>query len=93
MADEIRPRPDHIPVLRNREELTVTGVENVDSYNDNIIEAVTALGAMTVEGRELHITKLSLESGEMHVTGNISGVLYAIEPEKPEGGFFRRLFK
>ncbi len=93
MADEIRPRTDHILVLRNREELTVTGVENVDSYNDNIIEAMTALGAMTVEGRELHITKLSLESGEMHVTGNISGVLYAIEPEKPEGGFFRRLFK
>ena len=48
---------------------------------------------MTVEGQGLHITKLSLESGEMHVTGNISGVLYAVEPEKPEGGFFRRLFR
>lgn len=70
----------------------ITGVSDVDSFDDQTITVYTDLGEMTIRGTGLHIGKLSLETGELNITGNIFALGYSDNREK-QGGFFSRMFK
>ena len=48
---------------------------------------------MMIEGRSLHIKKMSLESGEISIEGEIDGIYYADEKEEKKGGILRRFFR
>lgn len=77
--------------LTGREHLTVSGVEDVERFDETIIVMSTAAGALVVTGEDLHIGKLSLDGGELHVDGRIDAVSYE-DGGEDRGGFFRRLF-
>ena len=79
--------------LKNRESLSVTGVEHVYSFNDAKIEIRTNLGDMKIEGEKLDMGKLSIEEGMINITGAINCIVYSKVPKKNEEGFFKRLFK
>ena len=51
----------------------------------------TTAGTLVVTGEDLHIGKLSLDGGELHVDGRIDSVTYEDEGQS-RGGFFSRLF-
>ena len=53
---------------------------------------VSGVGTLVVSGEALHIGKLSLDGGELHVDGRIDAVTYEDAPEAGGGGFFARLF-
>lgn len=55
--------------LSGRESLTVSGVEDVDRFDETEIVMNTSLGVLVVTGDSLHIGKLSLDGGELHVDG------------------------
>jgi sporulation protein YabP len=77
--------------LDGRERLRITGVEDVERFDENEIVMATVQGVLLVSGRGLHIGKLSLEGGELHVDGQIDAIVF--EDRAPErGGFFSRLF-
>jgi len=86
------PRQIHQLILEERKLLTLTGVLDVDNFDDQKIEARTELGIIIVEGEQLHINRLSVDSGEMVVEGNIGGIAY-IDKMPEKGGFFSRLLK
>ena len=48
------------------------------------------MGELEIQGEDLHIEKLSLEGGELHVDGNVSALIYTAEGRE-EPGFLRRL--
>lgn len=77
--------------LEGRERLTVTGVEDVERFDDTGIVMSTTAGVVTVTGEGLHIGQLSLEGGELHVDGRIDSVSYE-ELSQGRGGLLRRLF-
>jgi sporulation protein YabP len=77
--------------LEGRERLRVSGVEDVERFDEGIIVMSTAEGILTVTGESLHIGQLSLDGGELHVDGRIDAVAYE-EPTQPRGGLMRRLF-
>lgn len=77
--------------LEGRERLTVTGVEDVERFDDTGIVMSTSAGLLTVTGEGLHIGQLSLEGGELHVDGRIDSVSYE-ELSQGRGGLLRRLF-
>lgn len=81
--------PVHQLTLDGRARLRVTGVENVERFDDTGIVLVTAEGLLTVGGEELHIGSLSLDGGELLVEGRIDSLSYE-EPES-RGGLLRRL--
>ena len=84
--------PVHNVIMEGREKLTVSGVEDVDSFDEARISMTTAKGGLTIYGQGLHIEKLSLDTGEVIVEGTIDRLEYA--DDLPEtGGFFRRLFR
>lgn len=92
MAYETNIAPEyHRLQLEGREKLTVSGVEDVERFDENCIVMSTCVGTLVISGEDLHIGKLSLDGGELHVTGNIDGVNYE-ERESPRGSLLGRLF-
>lgn len=63
-------------IIEDREKMTVTGVEQVESFNDNTIILITIKGGMTIKGDGLNISKLNLEDGSVKIEGKINGVSY-----------------
>ena len=86
-----RTAAEHRLELLGREHLTVSGVEDVERFDENCIVLSTCVGTMIVSGEELHIGKLSLDGGELHVDGHIDAVTYE-EQTASRGSLFSRLF-
>jgi sporulation protein YabP len=63
--------------LINREKLEITGVINVESYDEIEIIVQTILGILVVKGEGLHITNLNLENGKLTVNGYVAKLEYA----------------
>jgi len=80
--------------LRDRKKLIITGVNNVESFNEECIVVDTLLGLMVVRGIDMHINKLDVESAALDVEGEI-GVIEYIEHTAPQrrGGFLSGLFR
>ena len=88
MADE-RIQLPHKLTLNERKNLTMTGVTEVVSFDENAIVVHTALGTLIVQGKDLSLKTLSLDGGQVAVDGQIAALIY----EEPRaGGFMRRLF-
>ena len=77
--------------LDGRERLVVSGVEDVERFDESGIVMSTSAGILTVIGEGLHIGKLSLDGGELHVDGRIDSLTYE-ESTSGGGGLLRRLF-
>ena len=86
------PAAAHRLQLEGREKLTVAGVEDVERFDDQCIVLRTGAGVLVVSGESLHIGKLSLDGGELHVDGRIDALTYEDAPEVRGGGLFSRLF-
>lgn len=79
----------HHILLENRNRLAVSGVEEVESFDDNQIVMATCQGELIIRGENLHIEQLSLDGGELRVEGTVEALTYEAPREK--GGFFARL--
>ena len=85
------PQTAHRLELTGRERLTVSGVEDVERFDETGIVMSTSAGTLVVTGEDLHIGKLSLDGGELHVEGRVDSVTYE-DDGAGRGGFFSRLF-
>ena len=74
-----------------RSTVELTGVSDVARFEETVAVFQTVQGDLTIEGENLRIVRLSLETGEVDLAGAVSGFFYG-ETETPAGGFFRRLF-
>ncbi len=70
--------------ISDRSRLTLTGVENVESFDDTAIILKSNFGMIAIDGEDLHISALSSQSGELYVEGKIGGVVF-FDP-RPEKG-------
>lgn len=77
--------------VTDREKLTVSGVEDVERFDENAIVMTTSAGTLIVSGSELHIGRLSLDGGELRVDGQIDSIAYDDGIREPVG-FLSRLF-
>lgn len=87
--EDVLPLP-HKLTLNQREELSVTGVSEVVSFDEAAVVLKTHLGTLVVQGEGLVLKTLSVEGGQVSVRGHIGSMMY--EEPRPEG-FFRRLFR
>lgn len=86
------PEAAHSLSLDGRRKLLVSGVTDVDSFNEQEVIMGTTMGTLRVHGEDLHMEKLSVDSGDVVVTGEIAALEYEDMPVKGEG-FFARLFR
>lgn len=69
----------HRIVLIERESLTIDGVTNVESFDDEEVVLDTSQGLLVLRGKELHIKQLNLDDGNLIIEGFIRGLEYADE--------------
>ena len=81
-------------VLENRGKLNVSGVIDVLSFDDQIVIIETELGLLSVKGESLRINKLSLDTSEVAVEGDIYSLTYSDRgPDRKNGGLMGKIFK
>lgn len=83
----------HNVILEERKKLNISGVNDVDSFDDETITAYTEMGELTIKGNNLHIIKLSTETGELAVEGKIRALFYNEETGSKSGNVFSRIFR
>ena len=82
-------------ILENRGKLSISGVLDVLSFDDQVVIVETELGLLTVKGENLRINKLSLDTTEIIVEGTISNLAYSEKTldKKAGGSFIGKIFK
>ena len=81
---------NHSLQLCQRQKLTMTGVCEVISFDENTMVLQTGLGTLVIQGNQLQLKNLSLEGGEVRVDGTVSALIYE-EPRTRES-WRQRLF-
>jgi len=95
MIEEKRTMARHTIHLDRREKLSITGVLDVISFDEEAIVTETEPGLLVVRGQNLHVTRLNVDNGELDVEGEILSMVYedAGHAPKAKGSMFGRLFR
>lgn len=82
-------------ILENRGKLSISGVLDVLSFDDQVVIVETELGLLTVKGENLRINKLSIDTSEVVVEGEMSSLTYSDNKntEKSKGSLISKIFK
>ncbi len=86
------PAEPHLVSLSDRRALSVSGVQDVDSFDETTVVIYTEQGELTVRGRELHINRLNVETGDLSLEGHVESLVYT-DVHTRSGGFFGKLFR
>ena len=82
----------HTLTLKDRNLLTVSGVSDVDAFDETEAVLYTSMGQLTVKGEGLHMQQLCVETGDLTVTGTVKELLYT-DIRARSDTFFRKLFR
>ena len=93
MTNQERQSTPHNIVMENRKKLSISGVIEIESFNEQMIEAITEMGMLIIRGEGLHINKLSKDTKDVCVDGKIASLVYQQKNNKASGSVFKRLFK
>lgn len=82
-------------ILENRGKLSISGVLDVLSFDDQVVIVETELGLLTVKGENLRINKLSIDTSEVIVEGDIASLAYSENKniDKSKGSIISKIFK
>ena len=81
-------------ILENRGKLSISGVNDVLSFDDQVVMVETDLGLLTVKGDGLRINKLSIDTSEVIIEGDISYLAYSDKDiEKGKSSIISKIFK
>lgn len=76
-----------------RRQGTITGVQDVISFDESLVEVETVMGVLTVAGSQLQVKRLSVEQGEMELEGNLEKMTYSESKQEKGKRLFGRLFQ
>ena len=93
LMKEISSAADQSIILESRRKLTITGMTDVDSFDERTICLYTQLGELTVQGSSLHIDSMSIETGDMTISGEIRSLIYGDEQRRHPLSALGRLFR
>lgn len=95
LVKNVRTDKDHSLSLDSRQKITLTGILDVESFNEFEIMLETVLGMLTVKGTAMHMSKLNLETGDLVIDGSINSCVYSEKQDlKTKGaGFLGKFFK
>lgn len=82
---------NHSVIAEGRKKLSISGVKDVLSFDEETIQLDTVQGRMTIKGEGLHIQSFHTESGDLSAEGRLHALVY-ISDER-SGGFLARLFR
>lgn len=93
MIQEKFQKQNHNVIMEDRKCLTVSGITDVDSFDEKTICLYTTLGEMVIQGKDLHIDSMSVETGDMVINGDIWSIVYGDKDRKGPLSVLGRLFR
>ena len=78
--------------LEGRKKLNITGVKEVENFDDNGMTLITDLGTLAVRGNDVKIEKLNLDSEDIVATGDFYSLEY-INDDNTRRGMFSKMFR
>ena len=89
--NNIQTRPHNI-IIDNRKKMELSGVNDVSGFDEQTVSLTTEMGGLVIKGTGLHITKLSLDTGDVTVEGNLNAMQYTTNASSSKG-FVSKLFR
>lgn len=80
----------HSVIMENRSSVSLTGVTEMGSFDEQSVVIYTDYGEIHLRGNKLHISKLSLDTNEVNIDGEIEALIYT--QNKKSGNFLSKLF-
>lgn len=95
MEEKSKTRQQHRVSMENRRKMEMTGIVDVISFDLNKILLETDYGIITIKGSNLHVSRLTVEKGELDIDGEILAMEYSkiIAADKKGESFIERLLK
>ncbi len=90
-VEDVRTQIPHNVIMQNRSRLSISGVQDVENFDDREIVLYTTCGKLTVQGTQLHIERLSVEEGDLTIEGGVDSLAYSAEM-RGRSGLFSKLF-
>lgn len=80
-------------ILENREKISVSGVLDILTFDEEEITLDTQLGMLNIKGSDLKVEKLSVDTGEVVAKGHFDTIFYTKDAVRKNGSFFKNLFQ
>lgn len=80
-------------ILENRKKLTLTGIKDVLSFDDEVVSVESELGLLNIKGSDLRVNKISVETGDVIIDGNIRAIEYSDKDISSKQGLMSKIFK
>lgn len=81
----------HSLFLEDRAKISLTGVNEVYGFSENSVQLKTSMGSLLIKGKNITISKLNTDTGELFINGEISSIQYSKDRHK--GKLIEGLFK
>mgnify|MGYP000433668818 FL=1 len=88
---EEKVKKPHSLQLENRNGLKMTGVTDVEAFDEECVTVYTDYGCLSISGTALHIDELNIKNGVLQISGEVSALVYSSKKSK-EKGFLKRVF-
>ncbi|MEG0305783.1 MAG: YabP/YqfC family sporulation protein [Oscillospiraceae bacterium] len=88
----LSPAQPHKLVIENRRMLSATGIISIVSYDEYAATLETQLGTLVIGGKDIRVSELSVQTGEVKVLGEIEYIQYAAKKDKSQP-FYKRLVR
>ena len=79
-------------ILESRKKISISGVTDVESFDESSLNLITALGILLIRGNDIKIEKLNVEAGEIVACGEFYSAEYTSD-ETSRASLFSRLFR
>ncbi|MBO5683032.1 MAG: sporulation protein YabP [Clostridia bacterium] len=93
MVSEATKKEEHKIDMRSRSSADISGVRDVESFDESGASLVTVSGRLTLEGAGIKINVLDLERGVVRIEGRIDALYYSDASEGEKKSFFGRVFR
>ncbi|HLR61625.1 MAG TPA: sporulation protein YabP [Lentibacillus sp.] len=89
-----RTEQEHTVTVKNRKNLEITGVKEVDSFDNEEFLLETVMGYLIIRGQNLQLKNLDVSDGVVTIKGKVYELSYVDEHHQEKAkGFFSKLFK
>ena len=92
--EEKRTLSAHSLTLNNRQGGRITGVRDVNSFDEKEILLFTDAGKLVIKGEQLHVKQLDLKKGEVDLEGRVDSLTYLSKnTDNRDESLFKRMFR
>lgn len=84
----------HNLVMENRKRLVISGVKEVEGFTETEVSLYTEMGQLTVRGKNLHVSQVNTDTGELIMTGDlVNSLVYSDKPRRTPDNIITKLFR